>query len=275
MNLLHRALLLQGVILCYCKWMEEKLIYGYVSSPVKIGNTVHRQTGPWTPTVHALLSYLHNHGFKYSPTVEGIDEKNREILKYIPGEAAVRPWPQVILRGDGIQQAGRILRKYHEIVMNFVLSANAEWRIGKCELKPGQIIRHGDLGPWNTIWQDDTLTALIDWDFAQPGERIDDLAQMAYYFVPLRGENGWKEAGFSERPNMAERLRTLVESYGMFSSQEVIDALFKLLEHESELVSRLGTDSVEPWASFLKRGDVEESQRDVEWLKNVRQELLR
>lgn len=132
----------------------------------------------------------------------------------------------------------------------------------------------GDLGPWNTIWQDDKLTALIDWDFAQPGDRIDDLAQMAYYFVPLRGETGWMEAGFEKRPDMAQRLRALVESYGMFSPEEVIEALFKLLERDREIVSRLGGDGVEPWASFLKRGDVEEGQRDSEWLEGVRRELL-
>jgi hypothetical protein len=80
---------------------EEMLQYGFVSSPVKVGDTVRRQTGPWTPMVHALLKYLHSSGFHYSPTVQGLDEKNREILSFIPGDAATRPWPQVMMGVKG------------------------------------------------------------------------------------------------------------------------------------------------------------------------------
>lgn len=253
---------------------EEVLQYGFVSSPVKIGNTVRRQTGPWTSTVHALLAYLHECGFHRCPTVEGFDEQGREILTFIPGEAAIRPWPRIVTQCDGMQQAGRLLREYHDAVKGFSPDQDTVWRIGKVELKPGQIVRHGDLGPWNTIWQGDHLTALIDWDFIQPGERIEDLAQMAYYFVPLRSEHGWEDAGFSERPDFAARLTSLVESYGMYSPKEVVEALLKLLEDDRQVVKQFGSEGIEPWISFLKRGDIEESEADSNWIIKHRQDIL-
>lgn len=253
---------------------EEVLQFGFVSSPVKVGNTVRRQTGPWTPTVHAVLGYLHNHDFSFAPRVQGFDEQGREILAFIHGDAAVRPWPSVLKEIDGIKQAGNLLRKYHDAIEGFVPSHDAEWRIGKCELKPGQIVRHGDLGPWNTIWQNNQLIALIDWDFMQPGERIEDLAQMAYYFVPLRGEAGWSDAGVAERPDFAERLKSLVKSYGKYTPAEIMQALFILLANDREITKRFGNDGVEPWVSFMKRGDIKSSTQDSEWIAANREYLL-
>jgi Phosphotransferase enzyme family len=167
-----------------------------------------------------------------------------------------------------------MLRTYHDIVEGFVPGNDARWRIGKCDMKPGQIIRHGDLGPWNTIWRANDLVALIDWDFAQPGERIEDLAQMAYYFVPLRGELGWRQAGFDDRPLFSERLQVLVSSYGMFDPQQVIESLLILLENDRQLVQKLGKQGEEPWVSFLRRGDIEESLKDSAWLEESTKELL-
>lgn len=96
---------------------------------------------------------------------------------------------------------------------DFRVPFETEWRIGNLDMKPGQVILQGDLGPWNTIWQGDQLTGFIDWDFAHPGERIEDMAQLAYYFIPLRSEAGWQQAGFDTRPDFAHRLLALVEAY--------------------------------------------------------------
>lgn len=246
---------------------EEKLEFGFVSSPVKVGDTVHRQAGLWTATIHNLLNFLNNNGFKYAPKPMGLDEKGREILEYLPGEAAVRPWPQHLLEDDGLCQAARMLREYHDIVRKFVPPDSAEWRIGNVPYKLGQVIRHGDLGPWNTLWQEGKITGLIDWDFAEPGEAIADLAQMAYYFVPLRGEKGWQEAGFKNRPDFQHRLKLLCEAYGDFSEDDVLCALESWLKEELRRVREFGAQNKEPWRSFLRRGDDKEILQDLEWLK--------
>jgi hypothetical protein len=254
--------------------MEEELAFGSVSAPVKIGNTVHRQAGAWTPTIHALLAFLQANHFAYSPEVLGTDEKGREILTFLPGTAATRPWPRQLLEDEGLIQAATMLARYHEIVKNFQLPANVEWRIDKRVLKPGQIIRHGDLGPWNTLWQDGNLTGLIDWDFAEPGEAITDLAQMAYYFVPLRGENGWQEAGFAKRPDLAHRLDILCATYGQFTANEVLVEIKNWLHEELRRVKQLGGKNIEPWVSFLRRGDDNDILHDLVWLDKFFGEIV-
>lgn len=246
---------------------EEKLDFGSVSSPVKVGDTVHRQAGPWTPTIHALLHFLNKKGLTFVPRSLGFDDQGREVLKFLPGKAATRPWPTILFSDGGLIQAAKMLCEYHDAVESFQPSEDAQWRIGKMEKLPGQIIRHGDLGPWNTLWQEDKLTGIIDWDFAEPGERITDLAQMAYYFVPLRGEKGWLQAGFVERPDLHERLNVLCQSYGSFKADDVLRGALDWLEEELRRVRELGGNNIEPWASFLYRGDAEEIVSDIDWLK--------
>jgi len=253
---------------------EKPLQFGTVSNAVRIENTIHRDTGVWTPTIHALIAYLNENGFTEAPKVLGFDEKGREILSFLPGTEASRPWPNILRQSGGLYQAGRMLRRYHDIITNFKPSAEAEWRIGEVELKPGQIIRHGDLGPWNTIWQNDTLTGLIDWDFAQPGDRLEDLAQMAYYFIPLRSEEGWRKAGFEKCPNFAERLNILVSSYGMYSVDELVGAVLVQQDQERKLVIKKAAQNIEPWITFMKRGDVEESLKDTAWLRAIKADIL-
>jgi hypothetical protein len=76
---------------------EEKLDFSSVSSPVKVGDTVHRQAGLWTPTIHDLLHFLNEKGLTFVPSPLGFDDQGREILNFLPGKAATRPWPTFFL----------------------------------------------------------------------------------------------------------------------------------------------------------------------------------
>ena len=53
---------------------------------VRIGDTVRRPVGRWTPAVHSLLRHLEKVGFEGAPRVLGIDEKGREVLTYLPSD---------------------------------------------------------------------------------------------------------------------------------------------------------------------------------------------
>ncbi len=46
---------------------EEVLAGGNVAKVVRVGGTVHRSAGAWTPAVHALLSYLAGSRFEAAP----------------------------------------------------------------------------------------------------------------------------------------------------------------------------------------------------------------
>ena len=63
---------------------EEVHLAGNVGGAVRVGGTVHRATGPWTPAVHALLAYLADR-VPHIPRVLGYDDRGREVLSYLPG----------------------------------------------------------------------------------------------------------------------------------------------------------------------------------------------
>lgn len=248
---------------------EIELPGGAVSGPVKVGDTVRRTAGPWVTAVHALLDHLAGAGFAEAPRAMGLDEQGREILTYLPGMSAHRPWPEVVKTDDGLLQVARLLRRYHEAVADWQPPAGAPWRIGAVEKRPGQIIRHGDFGPWNTVWEDGRLVGLIDWDLAEPGERITDVAQMAWYFAPLRGEKGWRQAGFERRPDFRGRIATMLEGYGDFTLEEVLAEVDRLQRADMEITERLGGAGMHPWSLFYERGGMQILADENRWLRMV------
>jgi Ser/Thr protein kinase RdoA (MazF antagonist) len=46
---------------------------------------------------------------------------------------------------------------------------------------PGEIICHGDYGPWNGVWRGGDVAGLIDWDHARPAAPIFDVAYALEY----------------------------------------------------------------------------------------------
>ena len=63
---------------------EETLAGGNTVGAVRMGNVVHKQASPWTPTVHALLRHLEDAGFDGAPRALGFDDQDREMLTYLP-----------------------------------------------------------------------------------------------------------------------------------------------------------------------------------------------
>jgi ADP-ribose pyrophosphatase YjhB (NUDIX family) len=254
---------------------EQALGGGSVTTVQRVGDTVRRDTGPWSPAVHTLLAHLAMRGFQAAPRALGIDEQGREVLSYLDGEVATRPWPHVLRAGDGLIQLGRTLRDYHDAVSDFRPPPDAVWRTPGAPVA-GEVIRHGDLGPRNSVWRRGRLVGLIDWDFAEPGTRLQDLAQAAWYFVPLRPDQQCRRAGFASPPDRAERLRALCDAYGDFTSAKVVEELERLIEIEAtERTQRLGRKGLEPWATFLRRGDLEQFAHEAAWLRDHKESLTR
>ncbi|MFL6139209.1 MAG: hypothetical protein ACJ74O_15600 [Frankiaceae bacterium] len=59
--------------------MNEEWLPGNAGGAWRVGDTVHRVTGPWTPAVHALLRHLADR-VPHVPRVLGFDERGREVL---------------------------------------------------------------------------------------------------------------------------------------------------------------------------------------------------
>lgn len=98
---------------------------GQPSRVFRRGDTVLRPSGPWTPTVHALLRHLERAGFAGAPRVvgDGFDDQGREVLTFIEG-TFVDPhaWSD-----DQIWHAGRLLRALHDAAARFRPPPDAVW----------------------------------------------------------------------------------------------------------------------------------------------------
>jgi len=134
---------------------EQRLPGGNTGGAVRIGDTVRRVPGRWTPTVHALLRHLEAVGFDRAPRVLGFDDQGREVLSFLPGDVvgAARPWPGWVHCGDALRQVAGWLRDYHITVASFVPPDGALWREGGTR-RPGLIVGHNDAAPYNAAWAD-------------------------------------------------------------------------------------------------------------------------
>jgi tRNA A-37 threonylcarbamoyl transferase component Bud32 len=161
---------------------DEILAGGNMAREVRrVGETVRRPTGPWTPAVHHLLRHLEQVGFRGAPRALGIDEQTREILSFIPGGVV---HPRVVDDADLVRVA-RLIREFHTGAASFVEPADARWQtIGRDPSGVDELVCHNDLAPWNLIVGEHGW-AFIDWDLATPGRLLWDLALPVCTFVPL------------------------------------------------------------------------------------------
>lgn len=204
------------------------------SGIVRHGDRVRRPAGPWTPAVHEYLCYLAAAGFAGSPRVLDAGD-GWEELTYLEGEVAVDPgWqpgrghrlPPYARTDEALAAAGTLMRALHEAAAGFVPTRTG-YRFHPHPPRPGEVVSHGDLGPWNTVYRDGLPVAFIDWDSAEPVEPVADLAAAAWAFLPLARPGQLAQAGFDPLPDLPARLRLFVDAYGLADRASIIPALLR------------------------------------------------
>lgn len=194
---------------------DVEYLPGAVGGAIRVGRTVRRPTGPWTPAVHDLLRWLEAEGLGGVPRVQGIDDEGREVVSYVEGRG-VSVDDEVVLDSVLIE-AVEWLRRFHDVVESYRPSGALRWRTGEHELAADEVICHNDPGAYNWIIQSGHFAAMIDWDLAAPGQRIDDVAFLCWTAVPLYRDIGVTEA--------ARRLDLVVDAYGEFGPMTLLNAV--------------------------------------------------
>jgi hypothetical protein len=92
---------------------EVRLDGGRAGGAVRVGDTVCRASGPWTPAVHALLSHLAGQKFAGSPRPLGTDRQGREMLTFL---AVTR---------EGFTEFGRRPQRLRRFLDEYGWTANA------------------------------------------------------------------------------------------------------------------------------------------------------
>jgi hypothetical protein len=189
---------------------EERLTGGKVGGAVRVGTTVRRPVGPWTPAVHALLAHLAPR-LPHVPQVLGFDERGREVLTYLPGRVI-----DVVTERLTLAQIASVMawtRGFHAAVAGF--HHPGPWRY--FPLAGTTMIGHNDLAPFNACFDGDDLVGVFDWDMAGPSSPLHELAFIAWTCVPL-----WEDI---DAEVAARRLTAIADGYGAFDARQILRAV--------------------------------------------------
>jgi aminoglycoside phosphotransferase (APT) family kinase protein len=239
----------------------ERLAGGHLSFVTRIGDTVRRPMGPWSPAVHALLKHLEAAGFSGAPRLLGVDDQDREIVEYIEGTV---PWGSDHRRllGDeaAVAQGGRLLRDFHDAVTDFVPPRGAVWRFPQLESDAegwadgrGTIVCHNDATAWNLVIGHERW-AFIDWDVAGPRPPIWDVAYSAIGLLPITPDA--TDLGWDGAVPMTDRLVALAEGYGLEASDRnrLADVIVARIRSSYEHLKRSVEAGIEPWVTMWEQG---------------------
>src|SRR5271165_4019492 len=103
---------------------EIPLIGGRVTpGVVRVGATVRRPRGPQSAFVHQLLRGLAESGFAGAPQLLGIDDRDREILSFLPGDV---PSDLGFFTAAQVGAAARLLRALHDMTAALGLRGASE-----------------------------------------------------------------------------------------------------------------------------------------------------
>lgn len=193
------------------------------------GDVVVRATGPWSSSVHALLRHLEAADFEASPRVigDGHDNQGRETLSYIEGEFVhPRAWSDA-----GIAELGHVLRRFHDATATFVPPQDATWQPWFARSnRPDAIFGHGDLGPWNIVTRDGRPVGFIDWEFAGPIDRLDEVAQVGWLNAQLHDDDVAARNRLPSAAQRAHQLRLFVDGYGL-EGPDRAQLITRMIEH--------------------------------------------
>lgn len=214
---------------------EEVLAGGGRNAVSRIGNVVHRQTGPWAATVHVFLRFLEQEGFRGAPRVvgSGFDAQGRETLTFVDGASLhPGPWPE-----DAHFCLGQMLAQLHLISRRFTPPENAVWRewFGRALGEGARIIGHCDLGDWNILALEGRPVAFIDWEQAGPVDPLVELAQMCWLNAHLFDDDLQDRLGLSAAHVRASHFRAIADGYGLPNSDRsrLIDTMIRLALHDT------------------------------------------
>jgi hypothetical protein len=248
---------------------------------VRVGDTVRRPLRPSSPATHTLLEHLERVGFSTgsegAPTLLGIDEQGREVLKYLPGATVTPPYPAWSMTDAALDSVADLLRRYHEAVIGFDPDDHP-WAEPVPAAYVDRLVSHNDPNLDNFVFRDGVAVALIDFDLAGPGSALWDVAGAIRLWAPLRPDGDIHDA---RHGRTLARLRRFADSYSLEETDRarLIDAAAENHIWCMDYVRR-GAEAGHPW--FHQRwttGEAELTDRTNNWFANhdaqLRQALLR
>jgi hypothetical protein len=247
----------------------ERLPGGYLNGAVRIGNTVRRKAGPWTPNVQALLDHLRQAGFRFAPRPLGMDDQGREVLEYIPGDTVgdAYPWPQWVWSESLLAEVATAVAELHAAVADFAVPEGAVWQFATGSPGNGEIISHFDLAPYNVVVRDGRLAAFIDWDLARPLRAWDEVAFVAWEWLPLWHPDSARGLGWASPPDLKRRLDILLGHYGTEHRSDFIERVIESVDLRAAEITKHADEGVAGYVRLVAEGQVANIVKTGDYLR--------
>ncbi|RLL40570.1 aminoglycoside phosphotransferase family protein [Oceanobacillus piezotolerans] len=250
---------------------EEMLTGGNISDVYRSGDTVRRVLKPESTRIHKLLKHLENKGFSYAPKFLGIDERGREILSFIEGEAGNYPLKKYMWSNDVLKEIAKMLRLYHNSVSDFLMEES--WQPIDNTPQPFEVICHNDFAIYNIIFNHEKPVGIIDFDVAGPGPRLWDIAYTLYTCIPL-SRFYYSETGEAVHYNslqhakrIKQRIALFFESYGEEIEEGYLKMVLLRLEGLCKTIKRKAREGDISFQKMIDEGHLEHYLSDIKFIR--------
>jgi Phosphotransferase enzyme family len=245
--------------------MHEVLLHGGLTNAgrvTRVGNTVRRPRA--SAATWALLDHLERVGFDGAPRFLGVDDRGREMLSFIPGEAVIEPYPEWALTDDALVSVAELLQRYHDAVASFDAGGRTWPDFVPPQFRDG-LVSHNDPNLDNVIFSGGVAVGLIDFDLASPGSAVWDVACAARLWAPLRDERDTPE---ELRGRSLERLRIFADAYGLARRDRlrVADAALHTHERCYRVVGAAVDRGHETFGRMWRDGGRARADRTRQWI---------
>lgn len=248
---------------------------------VRKGMTVRRPLGPHSPVVHAVLRHLETIGFVGSPQFLGLDAQRREVLSFIEGEVAGRPYPEWVADEQRAASVARLVRALDDAMLRLGLPPNlippeydlpdAPPAIGP----PASFLGHRDITPENVVFRQNQAYALIDFDLLKPSSRLDEVCNLLRWWAPLTPVAD-REPVMRDL-NAFARVERLINEYGLdaASREQFVSVALRTAERGWHSMRIRAERDGGGWQRMWNEGAGDGIIRRCTWLKENAESLHR
>lgn len=251
---------------------EEMLTGGNVSNVYRSRDTVRRDLKANSHGIHKLLKHLENKDFNYAPKFLGIDEKDREILSFIEGEAGNYPLKKYMWSHNVLKDIANMLRLYHDAVSDFPLLN--EWKPMDNTPDKIEVVCHNDFAIYNIIFNHEKPIGIIDFDVAAPGPRLWDIAYTLYTCIPLSrlyhsetGEVVYYDP-LKDSYRIKQRVKLFFESYGIEGMEKgFLEMVLLRVEGLCNYMIKKASEGEMAFQKMIDEGHLEHYQKELQFIR--------
>ncbi|NBI28136.1 phosphotransferase [Chengkuizengella marina] len=246
---------------------KEELTGGRIGKIHKVEETVVRPSNKWTKNVHCFLQFLHEEGADFVPKPYGINEKEEEILSFMPGDVFHYPLPDKLLTDSMIVSSSKLLLKFHKFSERYVsrLTNDEQWMLSASY--PIEVMCHGDFAPYNVTIVNNEAAGIIDFDTLHPGSKMWDISYAIYRWVPFDSHGNLKE--------QIRKTKLFLDTYGVDSESRnsLIGILIKRLKNLMNFMQSEASNGNKDFQLHIEEGHLQLYQTDIDYLRRNEEEI--